>query len=205
MSWPRARTAPISVVADRLQGMAALSVEVESITSLRCGDQLDQIGAAVPNGLVGQRSAGQQSCARIDSVSGEQRHHLAQAAVITILSARNQPKLLVNSQNPRERAHHLRIKSKGTSTAQASAEHHVQGERASISKADQDEAAGIQAIGAQFAPEQRLEMLRHAIKRQRLDIGGGTERGERVELPKPVEHNERRRGDARCPARRNGG
>ncbi|SEF10443.1 hypothetical protein SAMN05444161_8425 [Rhizobiales bacterium GAS191] len=56
---PRASFVPISVAADGLLGMAALSVEVESITSLRRGDQLDQIGAPMPNGLIGQRSAGQ--------------------------------------------------------------------------------------------------------------------------------------------------
>ena len=44
----------LSIVADDLLRMAALPVDMESITSLRSGDQLDEIGTSMPNGFIGQ-------------------------------------------------------------------------------------------------------------------------------------------------------
>lgn len=44
----------ISVMVDDLQRMVSLAVDVESITPLRSGDQLDEIGTPMPNGFIGQ-------------------------------------------------------------------------------------------------------------------------------------------------------
>ena len=44
----------ISLLADDLLCIAALAVDVESITTLRSGDQLDEIGTTMPNGFIGQ-------------------------------------------------------------------------------------------------------------------------------------------------------
>src|ERR1700694_4530630 len=88
--------------------------EPESITALRRGDQLDEIGNPMPKGFVGQGWAGQQDAACVDSARREQRHVTAQAPMIGVPVpwALDQPDLSVHPDNPRQRAHHFRRKSK---------------------------------------------------------------------------------------------
>src|SRR6202047_4850129 len=82
-----------AVVSDDLLAMGALPVYVEPMAPRRGGDELDEIGAAVPNGFIGQRRAGQSHAARIDAACGERCHGIAQATVTvaTVRHALDQP------------------------------------------------------------------------------------------------------------------
>ena len=93
---------------------------------MRGGDQLTEIGGAMPNGFIGIGGSVQQNPACIESACAKQSHDVAQAAMIVISSGTiDKPYLMVDAEVPRERAYKLRRKSEHARTAPVVAEQHM--------------------------------------------------------------------------------
>ena len=129
--------------------MVPLADVVKEATSLRGCNQLDEIGAAVPNSLFRQGRARQKNSARVDTARSKRRHDVAQVDVANFtVRVIDQPNLLVDPEHAREREWQMRGKCKNAGAAPSLAQHQVQRQRAAIAEAHQHEPGGVEPMEA---------------------------------------------------------
>src|SRR5882724_492328 len=152
--------------------MAALAVDMIAIGTLRRGDQLHEVCAAVPNRFIGKRCGRQHNAARVNASRIEQCDVVPQSAVMDLALDRaiDQSNLAIDPEHTRQRTRKVRRDGQNTRAGPTSAQQQMEGDRTAIAKADQHQPCAVDAMRMQLTVKQSLKSLRSDIKGARLII-----------------------------------